>query len=159
MNSDERLSIGELAMEYQNKEMQKNIQEKPTAIAIVEQENHTEKRHLKRKAYEDPRLNEILQIIKSSVTAAAAISTMDECSVYGQHVANKLRSYSAKTRTMVEHNINNELFKADLGEYDGSCTDSKDDGFYPSFSYQEATSNHSPEGDLNHCIPIIFENN
>ncbi|KAG5898804.1 hypothetical protein JTB14_011014 [Gonioctena quinquepunctata] len=38
----------------------------------------------------------------------------DECGVYGQHVAHKLRSYSKKTRAVVQHNI---IFSADMGQY------------------------------------------
>lgn len=44
----------------------------------------------------------------------------DSCAIYSQHVANKLRSYSNKTRAQVEHAINNILFEADIGRYDSN---------------------------------------
>jgi len=44
--------------------------------------------------------------------------TPDDCAIYLQHVANKLRKYSRNTRIQVEHAINNVLFAADMGKYD-----------------------------------------
>lgn len=55
---------------------------------------------------------EILKIPYSPTTAP------DEWSVYGQHVANKLRGYHKKTSSIVQHLINNILFEADMGKHD-----------------------------------------
>src|SRR5580765_5188461 len=41
----------------------------------------------------------------------------DDCSVYGEHVAFKLRSYDTRTRAIVQQQINNILFNADMGMY------------------------------------------
>lgn len=61
-------------------------------------------------------VSDALQIIKNA--ALAHTSFLDECSVFGQHVGNKLRNYSSRTRVYVEHAINNILFEADLGKFD-----------------------------------------
>lgn len=42
----------------------------------------------------------------------------DDCSIYGEHVANELRNLSCRARTMVKHIINNTLFEAAMGKYD-----------------------------------------
>ena len=39
-------------------------------------------------------------------------------SVYGQHVANKLLTYSLRTAAIVEHKVNNILFEVDMGVYE-----------------------------------------
>lgn len=43
---------------------------------------------------------------------------LDECEAFGIFLANKLRSYSKKTKIHVQHYISNILFSADRGEYD-----------------------------------------
>ncbi|KAG5862732.1 hypothetical protein JTB14_035590 [Gonioctena quinquepunctata] len=53
----------------------------------------------------------------------------DECGVYGQHVAHKLRSYRKKTRAVVQHNINNIFFSAEMGQYDI--------GEFPSYQHED----------------------
>lgn len=47
----------------------------------------------------------------------------DRFSTYGEHVANKLRTYSTRTQAIVEHAINNILFEADMGNYEKFETD------------------------------------
>lgn len=42
----------------------------------------------------------------------------DPCSVYGAHIANKLKTYSQRTRVEVEHAINLILYDADRGKYE-----------------------------------------
>ena len=48
----------------------------------------------------------------------------DECTTYGEHVANELRDLQPRARTIVKHLINNILFEAAMGKYnnDGSST-------------------------------------
>lgn len=48
----------------------------------------------------------------------------DECTTYGEHVANELRDLQPTARTIVKHLINNILFEAAMGKYnnDGSST-------------------------------------
>uniref|UniRef100_A0A6P7FTV7 Uncharacterized protein LOC114333942 isoform X2 n=1 Tax=Diabrotica virgifera virgifera TaxID=50390 RepID=A0A6P7FTV7_DIAVI len=67
----------------------------------------------------DAKFDEALGILKNSV---ANNVTSDACGVYGQHVAFKLRSYTRTTRNIVEHHINNILFKADMGHYSSTVT-------------------------------------
>ncbi|CAK9820685.1 hypothetical protein ANTPLA_LOCUS10770 [Anthophora plagiata] len=44
----------------------------------------------------------------------------DECYSYGMFIANKLKYYSAHTRSAVQHAMSNVLFKADMGYYNQS---------------------------------------
>ncbi|GLV38630.1 hypothetical protein CBL_05629 [Carabus blaptoides fortunei] len=67
-----------------------------------------------RKGVSVPRPEETYNLIKESLHT----NSPDTFSVYGQHIANKLRSYSKNTQTEVEHAINNVLYTADKGEYD-----------------------------------------
>lgn len=50
--------------------------------------------------------------------AAANNELRDECGVFGQHVAHKLRSYNKITKAIVQHHINNIIISADMGHYD-----------------------------------------
>lgn len=42
----------------------------------------------------------------------------DDCSVYGEHVANEIRKLNPKSQTIVKHLINNVLFEAAMENYD-----------------------------------------
>ncbi|XP_055615695.1 uncharacterized protein LOC129768983 [Toxorhynchites rutilus septentrionalis] len=42
----------------------------------------------------------------------------DECSIYGEYVANELRKLSSVERTITQHNINNALFEAGIRRLD-----------------------------------------
>lgn len=44
----------------------------------------------------------------------------DEYSAFGQYVACKLRRFDHRTRSFVEHAINNVLFEADMGKFDNT---------------------------------------
>nr|XP_034184612.1 uncharacterized protein LOC117606354 [Osmia lignaria] len=73
------------------------------------------KRH--KRAYEkrdEERLEEAFKILKQSISKEQP----DECETYTKHIANKLRSYSIRTRAQVEYAINKTLFEADMGMYD-----------------------------------------
>ncbi|KAJ8936817.1 hypothetical protein NQ318_015284 [Aromia moschata] len=74
--------------------------------------------------FKSKRLNESVGASKvdqalGSLKNAASYNELkgDECGVYGEHVAHKFRSYSKKTRAVVQHHINN-IFSADMGQYD-----------------------------------------
>ncbi|XP_066263077.1 transcription factor Adf-1-like [Euwallacea similis] len=69
---------------------------------------------------ENSKIDETTNILKS--VASNKQLKADECNVYGRHVANKLRSYTKRTRNMVQHYINNILFNADMGQYDNIDT-------------------------------------
>lgn len=49
----------------------------------------------------------------------------DRFDTYGQHIANKLRTYTTKAEVIVEHLINNILFEADMGQYDAGVLPKK----------------------------------
>ncbi|XP_047104849.1 uncharacterized protein LOC124743995 [Schistocerca piceifrons] len=64
---------------------------------------------------EETRLADACGLLKAAVTAGAL--ARDDCAVYGEHVANKLRALDHRTRAIVQHAINNVLFEADMGKY------------------------------------------
>jgi len=63
----------------------------------------------------DKCIEEAMEILKRPYPT---LSTPDEWSVYGEHLANKLRKYSSRTSSIVQHRFNNILFEADMGNYD-----------------------------------------
>lgn len=78
------------------------------------------KRKYVEKSEEEPSVDDTLGILKTAVPNNLIKS--DECSAYGQYVASKLRNYAKKTRNIVEHEINNVLFMADMGNYDNDTS-------------------------------------
>lgn len=64
----------------------------------------------------DQHLGEVYEIPKRPYPTTSA----HDWSIYGQHVANKLRGYPKQTSYIVQHNINNLLFEADMGKYDAN---------------------------------------
>ncbi|XP_077287924.1 uncharacterized protein LOC143912515 isoform X2 [Arctopsyche grandis] len=58
-------------------------------------------------------------------------SERDSSSTYGEYIANKHRTYSSRTKIMVEHLITNIIFEADVGRYE------------PNYDF-DAASIHSP---------------
>lgn len=76
-----------------------------------------------KKLQNDHRVEQAIGMLQD--TQACAISRPqyvplmpDRFSTYGEHVANKLRTYSMRTQAIVEHAINNILFEADMGNYE-----------------------------------------
>lgn len=57
------------------------------------------------------------RMVESNKTSDSLIKR-DECSVYGEYVANELRNLSTQAQTLAKHNINNILFEANMGNYD-----------------------------------------
>lgn len=71
------------------------------------------KKNPKRKMVtEDRRLIKAYDIIDSISSEPA--SSRDECSVYGEHVANKLRKFNERNKAVLIHKINNLIFEAEM---------------------------------------------
>jgi hypothetical protein len=68
----------------------------------------------KKRIVEDPRVAEAYKILKE---VSERNEKRDDCVVYGEHVAHKLRGYDSRTCAIVQHHINNILFEADMGKY------------------------------------------
>lgn len=94
------------------------------------------KRH-RLQSEENPRIREAIKMLGA---VSSSPLQADECGVYGQHVGNKLRHYSKMTQAIVQHNINNILFNADMGQYDG---DNKFSNFPSTNAYNITTTNVS----------------
>ncbi|XP_012239669.1 uncharacterized protein LOC117232586 [Bombus vosnesenskii] len=56
------------------------------------------------------------------MSKAVETPSEDECYSYGMFVANKLKRYSARTRSAVQHAISDILFNADMGYYNQSSS-------------------------------------
>lgn len=50
-------------------------------------------------------------------SATAEKNNRDGCTIYGEYIADKLRSYDIRTRSIVQHYCNNIIFEADMGNY------------------------------------------
>lgn len=69
------------------------------------------KRKLDDKESEDSRIDKAFNILQ-------ACAQRDNSEVYGEHIAMKLRNYSKRTQSAVQHLFNTILFNADMGQYD-----------------------------------------
>ena len=65
----------------------------------------------KRKTTADDRAEEAYKISKDTVKR-------DDCTIYGEHVANEVRKLFPKAQTIMKHLINNILSEAAMGKYD-----------------------------------------
>lgn len=72
----------------------------------------------------------------------------DECTTYGEHVANELRALQPRPRSIVKHLINNILFEAAMGKYnnDGPCTS------YHEVTATTSTSNQSSDSTIGYVL-------
>ena len=70
-----------------------------------------DKKKKKIKTDEDPRVDEVYSILK---TYAEKNKIKDNATTYGEHVANKLRSYADFIRLNTEHKINCILHESDM---------------------------------------------
>lgn len=77
-------------------------------------------KNLRRSFRSDFQIDESFNILKytNALTNSQFTLRHDECTSYGQYVENKIRNYSSKTRSIVQHQINNILFEADMGKFD-----------------------------------------
>lgn len=82
-----------------------------------ERENFIAPRKARKRTTHSPsdREEEAYSILKKSCER-------DDCSVYGEYVANELRNLNPRARTIVKHIINNTLFHAGMGKYDESSS-------------------------------------
>lgn len=69
----------------------------------------------KKTIVEDSRIEHAYSILKDSLAKKAA---RDKNNVFAEYVALKLKGYSNQTRNIVEHQISNILFEADMGNFD-----------------------------------------
>lgn len=65
----------------------------------------------KRKATEDPRIDEAFGILKK---CASGSQVKDDCTTFGEYMASKLRKLDDHHRALAEHKINNILFEVQM---------------------------------------------
>lgn len=88
--------------------------EKPVVSALKRTCPSNEKKGTKQKIPRENKIDEAFDMLKS----VAAKQTLDDANAdYGKHVANKLRNYSERVKAIVQYNINNILFQADMGYF------------------------------------------
>lgn len=76
----------------------------------------------KKRIIEDPRVTEAYRILKE---VSKRNEKRDDCVVYGEHIAHKLRGYDSRTCAVVQYHINNILFEADMGKYSSGSLDNQ----------------------------------
>ncbi|XP_075214601.1 uncharacterized protein LOC142320562 isoform X2 [Lycorma delicatula] len=64
---------------------------------------------------EPPWLEEAFKTLREAINVS---QSANNCDVFAQHVANKLKKYSEKVRCIVEHKITSVLFQADMCQFD-----------------------------------------
>ena len=67
---------------------------------------------------EDPRIEQTFEILQDTYQQFTTAAKGDRFGAYGEHVAHKLRSYPVRVASIVEHQISNIMFQADMGQYD-----------------------------------------
>lgn len=85
---------------------------RPESSASSEKE---QKPKLRTSIQEDPPLEKPFKIFKEGTSTSAG---SDVCSTFAKYIAEKLRTYNCRTRAIVQHEINNILFRADMGKFE-----------------------------------------
>lgn len=143
-----------------------NEQDEPTTSTSTSVDHETKNQKIlrpknnKRKLdKEDDMLNKF-NILSAS---AAATTGEDEYSSYGNYIENKLRQYSAETRSAVQYAINDILLQADKSMYETNIVQNQNIYHsYPylpqKFSYSVFTPLSSPSStysDINSDVALI----
>lgn len=67
----------------------------------------------------DPSIGEALGMLKTALNQQKESGNDDsDCFIFGQHVANKLRTYDSRIRNIMQYHINTLLYHADMGNAD-----------------------------------------
>lgn len=70
-------------------------------------------------AEKEPSIGEALGMLKTALNQQKESGNDDsDCFVFGQHVANKLRTYDSRIRNIMQYHINTLLYHADMGNSD-----------------------------------------
>ncbi|XP_011871768.1 PREDICTED: uncharacterized protein LOC105564173 [Vollenhovia emeryi] len=100
------------------------------------------KRSVKQKqANEDPRIAEAFGYLRQT----ALQQRKDQCSLFGDYIADKLRSFDNHLRAVAQHRISNLLFELEMHLYENSSTQSSTqsfsvyNNFYPPKTEQSST--------------------
>ncbi|GLV41474.1 hypothetical protein CBL_06704 [Carabus blaptoides fortunei] len=64
----------------------------------------------RRSCPEDPRIKEPCSMLQSTVKIE------DECSMFGEYIAEKLRKHDSRTRMILQHQIHNVLYEAEMNK-------------------------------------------
>jgi len=65
-----------------------------------------------------PKIQETYMVAPQQEEIPSQCSCRDESATFGQYVANKLRKLDERSRALVQHEINNLLFKAEMAMLD-----------------------------------------
>lgn len=100
------------------------------------------KRSIKQKqADEDPRIAEAFRYLRQT----ASQQRKDQCSLFGDYIADKLRIFDNHLRAIVQHRISNLLFELEMNLYQNSSTQSSTQSSFPIYSnfYPHTTHNQT----------------
>ncbi|XP_075238637.1 uncharacterized protein LOC142334466 [Lycorma delicatula] len=111
----------ELEILYSAPDSQENITEAEGTINIPSENELNDLRNQKRRLTakrkyrnDDPRVPTLYKMVRR---LTEGYDKRDECKAYGEYVMHKLRNYDFRTRSIVQHNINDIIFNADMGRY------------------------------------------
>ncbi|XP_017885680.1 uncharacterized protein LOC108628351 [Ceratina calcarata] len=65
----------------------------------------------RRKCFKHPRINDAFHILKRTIQSNR---TKDDSSIFGEYIAEKLRKHDPRTRMILQHQIHNLLFQAEI---------------------------------------------
>ncbi|XP_050316048.1 uncharacterized protein LOC126750464 isoform X2 [Anthonomus grandis grandis] len=130
--NDEAGPDQEVSEESQQKPLQSHLEDEgrdmspvpstqslPSQFTTGSQPNSVNIQKKRKQQTEDPRIQKAFEILESSSKRSRS---ENKYSGYCQHIGQKLMSYSSRTQTLVEHEINTVLFRTDMGYYDRLST-------------------------------------
>lgn len=97
----------------------------------------------RKQANPDEIMTSAFKILKTSAERNQSVPTNskspDECETYGAFIGNKLRLYTPRTRSYVQHHFSQILFNADQGQYEYT-PDQYYQGTYSGYGYSTTPS-------------------
>jgi hypothetical protein len=95
---------------------------------------------------------------------SASSSARDDASVFGEHIANKIRKMDPITISTVQHHINNIIYQAEMGVYSRPSTVAAAQGYFTTStpaSVRPSTShsNYTDNSDTQDSLFSYLENN
>ncbi|CAH1955122.1 unnamed protein product [Acanthoscelides obtectus] len=95
----------------------------------------------RRKEEEDPRIMQAFGYLQN-VASGSASNKRDDCSVYGEHVANKIRKFDDRLKSLAQHRINNILFDLEMSHYNSSAAPQPLREFAPGYPQTMSTNQY-----------------
>lgn len=117
LDEERQIEVGEIGAESIN--LQASATEQPINETRQKEFRSPKKRPRKRKQVdEDPRIAEAFGYLQQA--AAASKQQKDQCSLFADYIADKLRTFDNSLRAVAQHRISNVLFELEMNVYQQS---------------------------------------